>query len=156
MVKGLDAMGLLDLLTQCSICAGSPKPFNMRLAPWAASARAIPRPIPLVEPVTRAVFQQAWRTSELLSEVVSMCDPIRLAGPLQDAADRVVADSVSEPSGCSPHGSAQLGAATAPQTVVCVHGLTRVSQDFDHWRIDSAVGIGSCAGPWWGEANQTS
>ena len=32
----------------------SPKPFNMILAPLAASAFAIPRPIPLVDPVTSA------------------------------------------------------------------------------------------------------
>src|SRR3954464_11803872 len=34
---------------------GSPKPLRATLAPSAASARAIPRPIPLVEPVTNAV-----------------------------------------------------------------------------------------------------
>src|ERR1700733_9293166 len=39
-----------------SISFGSPNPLSMTLAPLAASPRAIPRPIPLVEPVTMADF----------------------------------------------------------------------------------------------------
>src|SRR5512140_757887 len=40
----------------CSISALSPKPLSMRLAPSAASARAVASPIPEVEPVTSAVL----------------------------------------------------------------------------------------------------
>src|SRR6266851_585385 len=36
------------------ISCGSPKPLSRTLAPLAASARAMPRPIPLVDPVTMA------------------------------------------------------------------------------------------------------
>ena len=46
-----------------SIADASPKPFNMTSQPAAASARAMPRPMPLVEPVTIAVFP--FRTSML-------------------------------------------------------------------------------------------
>jgi hypothetical protein len=35
-----------------SICAPSPKPLSMTLQPCAANARAMPRPMPLVDPVT--------------------------------------------------------------------------------------------------------
>ena len=35
-----------------SICTASPKPLSMTLQPCAANARAMPSPIPLVEPVT--------------------------------------------------------------------------------------------------------
>ena len=37
-----------------SMAAASPKPFSITFAPSAASARAIPSPMPLVEPVTSA------------------------------------------------------------------------------------------------------
>src|SRR6185312_767140 len=37
-----------------SISSAGPKPFSTMLAPWAASAWAMPRPMPLVEPVTTA------------------------------------------------------------------------------------------------------
>src|SRR5579859_1728181 len=39
-----------------SISAASPKPLMRTLAPSLASARAMPRPMPLVEPVTTAPF----------------------------------------------------------------------------------------------------
>ena len=39
-----------------SIAAASPKPFSMIEAPSAASASAMPWPMPLVDPVTRATF----------------------------------------------------------------------------------------------------
>ena len=38
------------------LSAASPNPFSMIAAPSAASARAMPNPIPLVEPVTNATF----------------------------------------------------------------------------------------------------
>jgi len=40
----------------CSMAEGSPKPFNITLHPAPANARAMPRPIPLVEPVMIAVL----------------------------------------------------------------------------------------------------
>src|ERR1700686_18007 len=43
-------------LRSFSISPASPKPFSMISAPSAASARAIPSPIPLVEPVTNATL----------------------------------------------------------------------------------------------------
>jgi hypothetical protein len=36
--------------------AAAPKPFSTICTPSAANARAIPRPMPLVEPVTNATF----------------------------------------------------------------------------------------------------
>ncbi len=39
-----------------SIAVASPKPLRMTFAPSRANARAMPRPMPLVEPVTSAVF----------------------------------------------------------------------------------------------------
>src|SRR5512135_1253968 len=39
-----------------SMSAASPKPLMRTLAPSLASARAMPRPMPLVEPVTTAPF----------------------------------------------------------------------------------------------------
>lgn len=41
-----------------SISAASPKPFSTMSAPVRASAVAMPRPIPLVEPVTTATFPE--------------------------------------------------------------------------------------------------
>src|SRR5689334_1038584 len=38
-----------------SISSGSPNPLSMMAAPSAARARAMPRPMPLVDPVTRAL-----------------------------------------------------------------------------------------------------
>src|SRR5271165_291495 len=46
-----------------SICAASPKPFSMTSAPSAASARATPSPIPLVDPVTSATLPARPMTS---------------------------------------------------------------------------------------------
>ncbi|EWS64926.1 hypothetical protein Y695_01826 [Hydrogenophaga sp. T4] len=43
-------------LRSCSMAALSPKPLSTMSHPAEASAVAIPRPIPLVDPVTRAVF----------------------------------------------------------------------------------------------------
>src|SRR6187455_176223 len=40
----------------CSIAEASPKPFSMMLQPASARVRAMPRPMPLVEPVTTADF----------------------------------------------------------------------------------------------------
>ena len=37
-----------------AICVLSPKPFSITGMPCAANARAMPRPMPLVEPVTMA------------------------------------------------------------------------------------------------------
>ena len=45
------------------IASGSPKPLTTMLAPWAASASAMASPIPLVDPVTRAVFPFSMQTS---------------------------------------------------------------------------------------------
>ena len=45
----------LNSLSSWSISLASPNPLSRMLQPRCASARAIPRPIPLVEPVTRAV-----------------------------------------------------------------------------------------------------
>ena len=36
--------------------AASPKPFSTMSAPWPASALAMPRPMPLVDPVTIATL----------------------------------------------------------------------------------------------------
>src|ERR1019366_8037055 len=47
-----------------SIAFGSPNPLSMMLAPLAASPRAIPRPIPLVEPVTIADFPDNMCTTK--------------------------------------------------------------------------------------------
>lgn len=48
------------LYAQCGTSAlapsTSPKPLSMMLAPWLARALAMPRPMPLVEPVTRGGF----------------------------------------------------------------------------------------------------
>src|SRR4051794_22806197 len=46
------------------MAVASPKPLMTILAPWAAMARAMARPMPLVEPVTRAVldFRDMGRT----------------------------------------------------------------------------------------------
>ena len=43
----------------------SPKPLRTMLAPWAAKAWAIPKPMPLVEPVTKAVFPVSMMTLPL-------------------------------------------------------------------------------------------
>src|SRR5262249_7809175 len=40
-----------------SISLASPKPFKMTLAPPCASVLAMPRPMPLVDPVTKAVLR---------------------------------------------------------------------------------------------------
>src|ERR1017187_10530632 len=47
-----------------SISFGSQNPLSMMLAPLAASPRAIPRPIPLVEPVTMADFPDNMCTTK--------------------------------------------------------------------------------------------
>jgi len=45
------------------IASGSPKPLDDDVGPWAASASAMASPIPLVDPVTRAVFPFSMQTS---------------------------------------------------------------------------------------------
>jgi len=50
------AKPLLEAVDAPSISPGFPKPFRTIEAPSAASARAIPSPIPLVEPVTTATL----------------------------------------------------------------------------------------------------
>src|ERR1700731_1676744 len=47
----------------CSTASGSPKPLRVTFAPSAAKARAIPRPIPDVEPVTTTDFPRIILTS---------------------------------------------------------------------------------------------
>src|SRR5688572_8723981 len=48
-----------------SISARSPKPFSTRFAPSAARRVAMPRPMPEVEPVTRAVLPFSMTLSKL-------------------------------------------------------------------------------------------
>src|SRR5438270_7923604 len=43
----------------CSTASGSPKPLRVTFAPSAAKARAMPRPIPDVEPVTTTDFPRS-------------------------------------------------------------------------------------------------
>jgi hypothetical protein len=46
-----------------SISSALPKPLSMTSAPCAANARAMPRPMPLVEPVTMADFWLSMKNS---------------------------------------------------------------------------------------------
>src|SRR5512145_2631209 len=48
----------------------SPKPFSTRLTPWAARAWAMPRPMPLVEPVTMAVLPFSMRLLRFPEDVL--------------------------------------------------------------------------------------
>ena len=48
-----------------SISALSPNPFSMTFAPTPAKARAMPRPMPLVEPVTSATLLERFIVREL-------------------------------------------------------------------------------------------
>jgi len=49
--------------TSASAAEASPKPLRIRLAPASASFSAMPRPIPLVEPVTSAVLPVRFMVS---------------------------------------------------------------------------------------------
>jgi hypothetical protein len=59
-VVDLDLVFGPNSATSSSICALSPKPFSTMCVPAAARARAIPRPMPLVEPVTSATLLERF------------------------------------------------------------------------------------------------
>ncbi|MNV04168.1 hypothetical protein D3C71_944590 [compost metagenome] len=56
-----------------SMSCASPKPFSTMSAPCRASALAMPRPIPLVEPVTTAIFP--FNMGEIPYSVGASLDP---------------------------------------------------------------------------------
>src|SRR6266849_257571 len=58
------------------ISCGSQKPLSRTLAPLAASARAIPRPIPLVDPVTMADLPTSIFTGAIAGIVLAALNNI--------------------------------------------------------------------------------
>src|SRR3990172_3420938 len=77
-----------------SILAASPNPFSITLMPDAAKARAMPRPMPLVEPVTIALFpasEWALRGELAGSSLVIFCMGLLLGlgGSETDSAARL-------------------------------------------------------------------
>src|SRR5262245_30393194 len=55
-----------------SISSASPKPFNITLRPAPAKARAIPRPMPLVEPVITAFLAPTAGLTRGVAKLVVM------------------------------------------------------------------------------------
>ena len=55
-----------------AMSSGLPKPLSTIAAPCAASARAMPRPMPLVEPVTSATLPSSERDASIVRDGVAM------------------------------------------------------------------------------------
>src|SRR6266851_4106948 len=84
------------------ISCGSPKPLSRTLAPLAASARAIPRPIPLVDPVTMADLPTSIFTGAsagiVLAALNNIAHPFHLRWKRTKARETLFPASVAQPS----------------------------------------------------------
>jgi hypothetical protein len=92
----------------------------------------MPRPMPLVEPVTRAVLPLSmWFSENFDGWWLRSADYRR--DPLPAHHDRTPPAPRAVP-GCprpAPHGLLGMGRPANPRVLVCVHGLSRQGRDFD-------------------------
>src|SRR5882724_8528718 len=85
-----------------SISCRSPKPLSRTLAPLAASARAMPRPIPLVDPVTMAdrptSILTGARVRIVFAVLINIAHPFHLRRNPTEDRDSLLPASATQPS----------------------------------------------------------
>src|SRR5690606_26527766 len=113
-----------------SMSSSLPKPLRTMSAPWAARARAVANPMPLVDPVTSA--------SLLLSIRFPLLTCIERTSPLYVRPRMLTMNepqlryvTCPDPRGLHRMAYWEWGAGNEGPVVVCVHGLTRNGRDFD-------------------------
>src|SRR5438552_8572155 len=98
------------------------------LAPWRASESATPRPMPLVEPVTRAHFPLSMdRSSRLIQCIIEE----RRQKPLAMNDARLNFVQCLDSRGLHRMAYWEWGDAANPKVLVCAHGLSRQGRDFE-------------------------
>ena len=133
------------------------------LAPCRASAFAMPRPMPLVEPVTRAVLPLSMGSLRgWLVRCASRRGRAREVSDVSFAMTDPTLNYVPCPDDGGGHRMAywSWGDAGAPHVVVCVHGLSRQGRDFDVLApalrgAQRRRRCASCARTWWAAAAAT-